>query len=91
MDTNVRLEEILEKLRPGEFVGKNENGYTDGPVWVLGELDNRGVLQGKLAGKTLFELGGQIERLREEEDIAESRLEEARVAQHSGAFEVIID
>ena len=56
MDKNVRLEDTLNLLNDGEFIGKHND------KWVLGYLDDRGVLQGITSGDTLFELSTVVER-----------------------------
>lgn len=56
MDTNVRLEDTLNLLNDGEFIGKNND------EWVLGYLDSRGVLQGLESADTLFELSVKVEQ-----------------------------
>ena len=74
MKTNVRLEDIMELLEEDEFIGKCKGAYSDGVVWYFGKLDNRGVLQGELAGKTLYELIIQVEQRKLEEGLRKAKL-----------------
>lgn len=47
-------------LEDGEFIGRMKGGYHDEVTWIVGELDVRGVLQGKFSDYTLSGITAQL-------------------------------
>ena len=64
MNTNIRLEEVMNSLEEDEFIGKLGGTPSYGMLWVFGKLDENGELGVKAVDRGLFGLVAIVENLK---------------------------
>ena len=78
MNVNLHMEDVLNMLDEGEFVGKGISPYAQRVLWYFGSLDDRGVFQPMISAASLSELADQIKQIKELE--AAKKMRELREA-----------